>query len=636
MKKNLTTILIFIFAYSFSKTQNTPFIYQQVEKNDNNTLAWISGKTSILIDTSPDFATKVLDSLYNSLKWDDWWSSFLLSEAASDDCAGGTGTTDGGQYQRYDRGLPILDANPNIYPWQYYYQGISYANSYLQYEAKIDWTGLEALRLQYQAEARFLRAYMHFYLTRMFGKIPVLDHIVSPGEVLYNSKVTDIYTFIINDLKFCAENGLSAPYPGVEENWGHATKWAAEAMISRVYLFYSGYYNENEINGLTGSDVEAYIDDVIQNGGFDLVPQFASLWRVSSYSELGGDTSISNYAGEINPEVVWSVRYSGGNEYQVGGNRFARMIGPRNTNFNPYGQGWGAIPVLPTLWLAYDSADLRRKATILSWKDEGLTYKYTLNSQAQYTGYNSKKYEIASVKGIPEAQPDWQVDCSEDYMIIRFADVLLMGAELHLMNGDGSTALTYINKVRERAFGDTTHNYSTLTIDDIFKERKLELACEGIRYWDILRSCKGDFTKLTSILTYIDDADGGDFSQTTDVLSKDVDGNNFVSTKGLFQPPYELSDLIIIKDNKDISSQSFVYPNPVNNFLIIKVNDFDFSKTNFQLYDIYGKLLENKQISGKVTTIDMRNYVSSTYIVKIVSMRNSLIPEVKVLKIIKN
>jgi len=75
-------------------------------------------------------------------------------------------------------------------------------------------------------------------------------------------------------------------------------------------------------------------------------------------------------------------------------------------------------------------------------------------------------------------------------------------------------------------------------------ERKLELACEGLRYFDILRSCKGDFSKLVPVLTYIDNNDEGDFSQTLDYYSLDVDGNNFVATKGLFQIPRNEIDLM--------------------------------------------------------------------------------------------
>jgi hypothetical protein len=497
--------------------------------------------TSLVVENfykTPADASQALTSVYNMLLRDDWWSAFLMSEASSDNCAGGAGTGDGGGYQRWDRHLQWPEANANQDIWRYYFGGLYRANIYLENEKFVNWSGKETLQKQYIAEARFLRAYFHFYLTQVFGEIPIIDHPLAPGEIPGRSRAEDIYKFIIDDLKYCALNGLSAPYGQMEAaNWARATRWAADAMLARVYLFYSGYYNDETIGDFNSDSALVYIDDVIINSGHDLVPEFASLWKVPAISELG---DISQYAGEVNPEVVWSVRFeSTGNPSQW----LQRMIGPRGTNIDPYGQGWGATPVMPTLWNKYDNADKRKTATILSWDDEGIVYDYVAQQQAQYTGYNNKKYDIVSIGGQPEVS-DWQQNGSEDLIIIRFADVLLMGAELHLLTGDNSTAINYINRVRTRAFGNDSYNLSAVTLIDIMNERQLELACEGLRYWDILRSCKGDFSKLASILTYVDETDGGDFSQTADVYSLDVDGNNFIPSKGLFQIPQNELDLM--------------------------------------------------------------------------------------------
>lgn len=536
MKKIPFIIIIFLSAYGCKEDflDRTPNTSTVIEDYYN----------------TPEDGTNSVTAIYNMLLRDDYDCPFIYSEIASDECAGGAGTGDGGGYQRVDRGIQQPDADANQNTWKNYYGGIYRANVYLENEGNIDWTGQEALQKQYQAEARFLRAYFHFALTRMFGEIPALDHTITADELPARTAAADLYAFIIDDLKFAAENALSAQYVSMEsDNWGRATKWAAEALIGRVYLFYKGYYNQDEINGFTATDARTYIDDVIGNSGHGLVDNFASLWRVPTYSELG---DISQYAGEINKEVVWSVRYNitANANQSYGGAWFEREIGPRSTNIDPYGQGWGAMPVLPSLWEAYSASDTRRKATVLSWDGEGVTYDYTTNQQAQYTGYNSKKYEIASVGGSPEdivnGGTNWQFDAFEDYMVVRFADVLLMGAELYVITSGESngTAMGYINKVRQRAFGNTNHNYTTLTLSDIFTERKLELACEGIRYWDILRSCNGDFSKLATILTYTDNNDGGDYSQTSNTSSLDVDGNNFVSTKGLFQIPQNEIDLM--------------------------------------------------------------------------------------------
>jgi len=503
--------------------------------------------------STPEDGEQALTAVYNMLLYEDWWSKFILSEQASDDCAGGGGSGDGGGYQVFDRGITHSSITANEEPWEYCYGAIYRANTFIAHESQIDWTGKEKLEKQYLAEARFLRAYNHFYLAQMFGEVPAITTINSPDYIPPRTPAAELYTIILDDLKYCIENGLSDTYPSMQtSNWGRATKWAAEALLARVYLYYTGYYNQESLGEYTNSSVLAYIEDCINNSGHALVPKYASLWRVSSKSELGG---ISQYAGEMNSECVWSVTYD--IQSSISLNKLQRMIGPRNTNKEPYGQGWGAIPVLPTLWKLFDNADTRKKATILSWDDEGYTYDYITQQQAQYTGYNTKKYMISAIGTANEVEASggtsWQTKAFEDVMMIRFADVLLMGAELRsLVNGAGdATALTYLNKVRERAFGDNAHNYSSASIDNIMAERRLELACEGLRYYDILRSCKGDFSKLVNILTYVDDTDGGDYSNSLETSSLDVDGNNFAARKGLFQIPIKELNLMggIIEQN---------------------------------------------------------------------------------------
>lgn len=502
---------------------------------------------------TPADAEQALTSAYNMTLYDDWWSPFIYSEQASDNCAGGGGSGDGGGYQRNDRGLtdPGVTANQTL--WKTYYGGIYRANTYIENEKLIDWTGKEKLEKQYLAEARFLRAYYHFSLAQMFGEIPAIMNLMSPDNIPPRTPAAELYTYILDDLKYCAENGLSAPYQSMNyANWGRVTKWAGEAMLARAYMYYVGYYNQESLGEYTNESVLAYVEDCINNSGHDLVPQYASLWRVSTRSELG---DISQYAGEKNPEAVWSITYDiqGTTTWA----KIQRMIGPRNFNQEPYGNGWGAIPVLPTLWNLFDDADTRKTATILSWDDEGYVYDWVTQQQAQYTGYNTKKYMQGAIgtqnEVVALGGTDWQTKGFEDVMKIRFSDVLLMGAELRsIVNGAGDgTALNYLNRVRERAFGDSNHDYSSASIDNIMKERRLELACEGIRYWDILRSIKGDFSKLVDILTYVDDTDGGDFSNSSDAFSLDVDGNHFAQSKGLFQIPeaeLELMDGIIVQN----------------------------------------------------------------------------------------
>ena len=490
--------------------------------------------------STPDDGTEALTAAYNMLLRDDWWSPILYSEIQSDLCAGGAGSGDGGGFQRLDRALQWPGGLAHQEAWETYFGGIARANLYLEYESLIDWSGKEAMQLQYQAEARFLRAYYHFILTRLFGLIPIVDHQLA-DELLPRSSAEDLFTFILDDLAFCAEHGLAAPYASIqEENWGRANKWAGMALFARVYLYYSGYYNSPTAGDYTAATAREYVDNIIDNSGYGLVNDFASLWRVPAISELSTDLSLSGYAGEINQEVIWSIRYTYSPSY--GDNHWQRLVGPRGFNIDPYGNGWGGMTVLPEFWNSFEAGDTRKTATILSFPDHPeLSYDYVTQQQAQYTGYSYKKYEIVSIDSIPEPSPNWQFDGFEDFIVLRFADVLLMGAELHLNGGNTGTAVQYLNMVRDRAFGDNTHNISGITVENVMNERKHELAGEGVWYYDLLRSVKGDFSKLADLLTYVDENDDGDYSQTPDVTSLDVDGNNFVATRGLLQiPQFEL------------------------------------------------------------------------------------------------
>jgi len=132
---------------------------------------------------TPGDAKQALTTVYSMLMYDDYWSSFIISEIASDNCAGGGGLTDGDGYQRYDKGFSQTANNVNIEAWNYYFGLIYRANTYIVNEKLIDWTGKDNLQKQYLAEARYLRAYAHFYLARLFGEIPALTELFSPDIV---------------------------------------------------------------------------------------------------------------------------------------------------------------------------------------------------------------------------------------------------------------------------------------------------------------------------------------------------------------------------------------------------------------------------------------------------------------------
>lgn len=471
---------------------------------------------------TPADAFQALVAAYSVLDISGYGNIVLSSEITSDDCFGGGGTGDNGLTQ-WDRFQTFTDHNTDA--WSKYFTGIFRTDVFLQNIAGVDFGNEAALRDRYIGEAEFLRAYFYFDLVRMFGHVPLIAKPIE-GDNYYIPQASpdSIYTLITTDLlDAIAKLGPSAvPYSQIPaDEYGRATKWAAEALLGRVYLYYTGYYAKPDLVGkVTAEDAAKVIDDVIQNSGYGLVKDYADLWRAAS----GG-----NFAGQNNQEGVFVIQYTDqglGDWNQQNGNRFQVMVGVRNQSLGNYYKGWGMGPVSPALWNDYEPGDTRKTASIISINDEGLSAQYAKGDQAQYTGYFWKKYTPVGGPDRPDANGgDFQIDNFDNYVAIRFADVLLMGAELNL-DTHLPKAQDYYNRVRDRAFNQDISHRKTLTSDAgglklIMEERRLELALEGQRYWDLLRQ------GVTVAKQAIDNTAGGaDFQVIFPIV-----------TQGLFEIP---------------------------------------------------------------------------------------------------
>ncbi|SFD55242.1 Starch-binding associating with outer membrane [Chitinophaga sp. CF118] len=465
---------------------------------------------------TPAQALQALVAVYNQLEIGDYDNIQLVSELASDDCFGGGGTSDL-VWKQWDRFQEAANMNRGI--WQKYYSGIYRANVLLSKLDGVNWGTDTTLKTQYAAEAHFLRAYFYFDLVRMFGNIPLATSPLTPAE--YNTPQAapaDVYKLIAEDLQFAAAKLPATAYGGISSaDYGRVNKWAAESLIGRVFLYYTGYYNQPDLAGVVSkTDAISYLENVITAGGYGLVDSFPRLWQ----------SSLSRFVGEDNKETVWSIKftYKGlGNWDQHNGNRMQVDIGIRGQILTPYYQGWGAGTVTSNLYDAYDGADTRKSSTIVSIADENLT-AYSLGDQSQYTGYFWKKYTPMKDGNAVDKGGNLQIDNYYDNVVIRYADVLLMAAELNL-DVNLTKAQDYYNLVRDRAFLGTTHR-KTLTGDAtgkslIMEERRLELALEGQRYWDLLRQ------GLNVAKTAIDNSNG----------NSQFDVNFRTETQGLFKIP---------------------------------------------------------------------------------------------------
>ena len=431
---------------------------------------------------TPEDASSALVGVYDGLQrmYSSAFAMPVVSEIVSDNAFGGLGKADGYGGQLLDEFDPqrspgdkdIMQDN-----WKNYYFGIYRCNTLLLKLDGVSWGDKESLKNQYAAEARFIRAVAYFDLVRLFENVVLLTE--PSTENLPQANPDDVYKLIAEDLQFAVENLPTVTYaaqPSGEH--GRVTKWAAEALLARVFLFYTGYYQKADLVGIVSKQQTlGNLEDLIQNSGHQLLPDFATLWPAAS---------LKDYAGERNAENVFNIKYTYTSSYNgdMDGNQWMVMLGVRGGTYPPYGLGWGAASTNPKLWNAYADSDTRRAASIISIEDEEIDYD---NSDArEYTGYYNKKYTpMADSLGNSLAEKvggvNFQIGQYQDYIMIRYADVLLMAAELGSPN-----AQAYFDAVRQRAYQD---NFSATPANhaNIMNERRLEFACEGIRYWDLLR-----------------------------------------------------------------------------------------------------------------------------------------------------
>jgi hypothetical protein len=463
-------------------------------------------------------------------------SFYITSNVLSDECFGGTGNTDGRGYQALDRfDIAQSPSDNNIFngTWGDYYAGIFRCNTLLQKLPTItswkstDEAVIATTRGRVEGETRFLRAIMYFDLVRLFEKVPLIT--VPTTDNVAQSEAIETYKLIVQDLKFAAANIPATAYPkaSVATNDGHVTSYAAKAMLARVYLFYTGYYGKDDL-GVTKAEVLAGLEDVITSKEFALVTDFKSLWPAASYvaNKTANTLDKAGYAGKGNVETVFAQKFNNTQNYNgmLDGNRWLVMMGMRNTNWSPYGKGWGACTVNPKLISAFATGDTRKAASAIDIPGEGIESTFDLKDQREYTGYTVKKYTPTALPdGTSDTggDKDFQISQDQDFVVIRYADVLLMAAELGSPN-----ALAYYNEVHTRA---KLTAKTAVTTADILAERRFEFAFEGLRYWDLLR--QGLSTAASTI------------AQTQKVLSGKVeetvsiDAANITKTRGFMQIP---------------------------------------------------------------------------------------------------
>lgn len=411
---------------------------------------------------TPEDYQRALVGAYDLLQ-----ASFLsvwIGEIASDN------TIAGGESFNDTQGLHQIDGMQhgavntelrNIFRWNY--TGIARVNFIMENQNNIDFPGKEHIL----AEARFLRAFYYFELVKFFGGVPlIVDERLGIEEVAQRPRAStqDVYAQITTDLTLAIP--VLSPTPAQK---GRITKGAAQALLGKAYLYQQKY-----------TEAIPVLEELIQSGLYSLHPNYAELWTL---------------ANENSSESIFEVEYSGleGGSYGclvcLEGNAGPGFHGIRQYTGPVYGDGNSYNLPTPELYAAFSSIDPRRAATVLdieafiASQPNPASITYAVGGGG-HTGYYNNKY----IKRQGEiGLPDNDLTSPVNYKVIRFADVLLMAAEAHLLTGNKSAAQQHLNQVRSRA---QIPGVSVNSIDDILEERRLELSCEGHRFFDLVRTGK--------------------------------------------------------------------------------------------------------------------------------------------------
>ncbi|WP_229092401.1 RagB/SusD family nutrient uptake outer membrane protein [Bacteroides finegoldii] len=515
---------------------------------------------------SPDDIRSALYSTYSSLRDNGLYSAsiYLFGDVRSD-VAFPNQTNYYANTFRHEIEKFTISANNsgNQNYWAHHYKGIIRANTVIEKGKEL--FGNDETVQKYIAEAEVLRALFYFNLVRAYGGVPIImdipqEYTDSRGHL--RASTEEVYIRILTDLTTAIEsnNLYRSTNSGEKTPTGRVNKYAAEALLGKVLLSMP-----NDITEAAYPNVEAwkdisanpnitvfypettttqyeaakyYLEDVINNGGYELYPNFSELFKPTN---------------KHSSESIWEVEYKTGQAEGLGSPFYTLFspasYAPRNkANSNGYipspisNQGNGACA--PTGYFMdmakkWDSmypdyqyevrkfddviyTDTRISNGNIKLDTDGVSYlpvnenkDYTQNVAYPYDPYTGTSFRT-SVKGF-SADDQWMCgkymgsseykvnDSDDNWYILRFADVLLLLAEAEAHISDGvlsqSVLNNTINLVRERAgivpylaSGDSNKEWVLDTPEKVYQaiydERTLELAFEGHRWFDLVRSGK--------------------------------------------------------------------------------------------------------------------------------------------------
>ncbi|MFZ4414258.1 MAG: RagB/SusD family nutrient uptake outer membrane protein [Bacteroidales bacterium] len=423
-------------------------------------------------------AVQAINGAYVPLMWEfnsTYYPEWFIGDVMSDDALKG-GQSKGDMSVVYDM-ENFKTATNNAYLLDFYrgqYQGIARANLVLEQVPgmKYDSVLTASLKNRILGEAKFLRAMYYFRLVRVFGGVPKVDFVIQSSNEWKQPRATkdQIYEFIISDLE-SANLLLWKKSKNLSTDLGRATKGAAQAMLLKTYLYTQQF-----------AKAKSWGDSIINTGDYSLLANYADNFTLP---------------GENGKESVFEIQYMDDPMSDFGqGNGFTRgSFTPILTRSrSSKAGGWGFNKPTQNLYDAYEANDPRRDVAIYNPTDADMTNP----TEEIYLGsrYCNRKYALMNADDSYIALSHFSRGPINN-KVIRYADVLLMYAEACCETNDLIRAKWALEEVRKRARGNTgilsTFPYGTYSdnktdlVNAIRHERRVELAMEGHRWFDLCR-----------------------------------------------------------------------------------------------------------------------------------------------------
>lgn len=398
-----------------------------------------------------DHAVQSVNSIYAHLRgWEMVaFAYIIMQEVPSDNSQKGSAVGDASFINDYDN----FTYTPNQFVvkdyWSGRYRGVNLCNQSISNIPGI--TMNESLKTRLIAEAKFLRALIYFDLVRAYGDVPTPTKVPVGPEINFRTPKDEVYGLIEADL-LDAMSILPDSYDNA--NKGRATSGAAKGILAKVYLYMGRF-----------ADAERLAGEIVSSGMYSLIQNYYDVFRVPA---------------ENGPESLFEIQAQ-----QVEGNDGVSFCQHAEVQSVRGQWGWGFNIPTDDLAAAFGAAgDTERKAATILYKGDVTEDGDLIEGVTSLEGVSTPRYN-----GKAYYPPSYQVvgpyGSGQNIRVLRYAEILLIQAEAMIRNGNTSGAATALNQVRSRA---GLPAISSPTLNDVWNERRLELAMEGDRFFDLVRT----------------------------------------------------------------------------------------------------------------------------------------------------